>query len=408
MSPATGDEPPSNWAENGSWLTRSELGPYERTAMTHRKGKFIVGLLIGALAVGSLEVTAATAGAPSPIRLAKRALKLAKAADKRSKQALNLAKKGTAAASHGSAGPQGQAGVDGAAGPQGPAGKDGAVAPQGPAGLQGPAGPQGPAGAQGLTGMQGAQGPGGAQGPAGANGADGAPGPQGLAGAQGPAGANGADGAPGPQGPAGAQGPKGDPGPQGPAGANGSDGAPGPQGPAGAEGPKGDPGPQGPAGANGADGAQGPQGPAGSPGPEGAQGPPGPVIGAIIPIVAPIGFNQTWTNQPAAVTELAGTTRHRTRFDLSTVTKARLVVNVQTAGTATAQLCVQYSLDQTTWSYLDGGAGPCAPINATGVRVSGSPTVAPAAQGDVFLRVVGVNGDATLDPAFGNISIEVR
>jgi hypothetical protein len=336
--------------------------------MTSRKGKLIVGLLVGALAVGSLEVTAATAGAPSPIRLAKRALKLAKAADKRSKQALKLAQqKRGADGTHGLAtGPEGPAGAQGAGGAQGPAGPDGA---------QRPVGPKGADGAPGQAGKDGAQGPAGADGAQGAAGADGA---QGAAGPQGPAGADGADGAPGPQGPAGPPGPAGAVGPQGPAGAVG---------------------PQGPAGADG------PQGPAG---PEGPQGAPGVTIGASIPIVAPIGFNQTWSNQPAGLTELSGTTRHRTRFDLTNVTKARLVVNVQTAGAPTAELCVEYSLDQTTWSALDGGSGSCAPINTTGVRVSPFPVIALAARGDVYLRVVGANGNGTLDPAFGHISIEVR
>jgi hypothetical protein len=129
----------------------------------------------------------------------------------------------------------------------------------------------------------------------------------------------------------------------------------------------------------------------------------------MIPIITSIlGFDQAWTNMPAAVTELGATTRHRTRFDLTNVTKARLLVNVMVIGTATADLCVEYSLDQATWSALASGAGICTPINATGVRVSGFPNIAAAAKADVYLRVVGRNGNGTLDPAFGSISIEVR
>jgi hypothetical protein len=132
------------------------------------------------------------------------------------------------------------------------------------------------------------------------------------------------------------------------------------------------------------------------------------VIGATIPFVSSImGYDQPWTNQPAAVTELGGSTRHRTHFDLTNVTKARLVVNVMVAGAAAADLCVEYSLDQTTWSALAGGSGVCAAINATGVRISSLPNIAAAAKADVYLRVIGRNGNGTLDPAFGHISLEV-
>jgi hypothetical protein len=120
-----------------------------------------------------------------------------------------------------------------------------------------------------------------------------------------------------------------------------------------------------------------------------------------------MGFDQPWTNQPAAVTELGGSTRHRTRFDLTNVTKARLLASVMVAGAATADLCVEYSPDGTTWSALAAG-GVCVQINTTGFKTSSFPNIAAAAKADVYLRVVGRNGNGTLDPAFGSISVEVR
>jgi hypothetical protein len=170
-----------------------------------------MGLLLGALVLASLEVSAATAGGPSPIKLAKRAIKLSQKADKRSKQALRLAKKRPAAGRRGAVGPQGAAGESGTSGPEGPAGANGAA---GPAGARGTDGAHGAGGVAGATGTPGAAGPQGPQGTPGAQGAAGTPGPAGL---QGPAGPQGAAG---PQGPAGAQGPQGDPGPQGPASAD--------------------------------------------------------------------------------------------------------------------------------------------------------------------------------------------
>jgi hypothetical protein len=177
--------------------------------MATRRGKLTIGLLVGALVLAGLEVTAATAGAPSPLRLAKRALKLAKAADKRSKQALKLA---------GKPGPPGAAGPAGPQGSQGPSGTQGPVGPGGPAGPDGPPGPAGPQGVQGSTGPQGPAGAQGPAGPAGADGAAGPTGPQGPTGPAGPAGPQGPAGPAGPEGPAGPAGPQGPTGPQGPAG----------------------------------------------------------------------------------------------------------------------------------------------------------------------------------------------
>jgi hypothetical protein len=207
---------------------------------------------------------------------------------------------------------------------------------------------------------------------------------------------------PGPQGPAGPQGP------QGPPGAAGAAGPTGPQGPAGADGagPQGAPGPQGPAGPQGATGPQGPAGPQGS---AGAQGSPGPRGAGGIVILAPDAA-ATWPLQPAAETELFGATRNRTASDLTNASQARLIVNVVTAGKGppqAAELCAQYSLDEITWSDL-GANGPCAKIDVAKVSRSGWKDLAAFAKADVYVRVVGKDGDGVVAPAFGNISIEVR
>jgi hypothetical protein len=85
-------------------------------------------------------------------------------------------------------------------------------------------------------------------------------------------------------------------------------------------------------------------------------------------------------------------------------------VNVATAGASPppAQLCAQYSLDQSTWSYFDGADGPCVTTHQVGLRVSGWVALAATAKDDVYVRVVGNRGDGVAAPAFGNISIEVE
>jgi hypothetical protein len=111
---------------------------------------------------------------------------------------------------------------------------------------------------------------------------------------------------------------------------------------------------------------------------------------------------------PAALTEFMNSTRYRTMYDLTQATQARVVVMVLTAGAANAAVCVQYSTNQTAWNYLDGGTDPCATINATGVRVSAWVNLAAAAKADVYLRVVGRNGNGALGPSFGQVSLQLK
>ncbi len=94
-------------------------------------------------------------GAPSPMQIAKRALKTSKKSERRSKRALKLARRN---------GGQGQRGPAGPAGPPGPAGSSGAT---------GSPGSNGSPGANGADGSVGATGPPGSIGPTGATGASG-------------------------------------------------------------------------------------------------------------------------------------------------------------------------------------------------------------------------------------------
>jgi hypothetical protein len=125
-------------------------------------------------------------------------------------------------------------------------------------------------------------------------------------------------------------------------------------------------------------------------------------------MVSPDTANVNWPNMPAALTEFLGQTRYRTKYDLSNATQARMVVNVLTIGAPTAAVCAQYSTDQVTWNYLDGGTEPCATINVLGVRTSSWVNLAAAAKADVFLRLVGRNGNGALSPLFGQIALQIK
>lgn len=123
--------------------------------------------------------------------------------------------------------------------------------------------------------------------------------------------------------------------------------------------------------------------------------------------------NNVWGNMPAALTEFGAGGANtagafRTKVDLSAVTAARLVVNVMTAGFSTAEIRAQYSTDQVTWNYLDHVSAPGVSISSTGAKVSEWVNINAAAKGDVFLRIVGINGNGVADPVFGNIMMQVR
>ncbi len=124
--------------------------------------------------------------------------------------------------------------------------------------------------------------------------------------------------------------------------------------------------------------------------------------------IIPLNFERnTWPKQPAALTEFLGKTDLRSKIDLSGATKARLVAHVITAGAATAALRVQYSTNEIDWYYLDGDSGPSVAINATGTRASSWVDLTAAAKADVFIRLVGINGDAVAKPTFALIALQL-
>lgn len=197
---------------------------------------------------------------------------------------------------------------------------------------------------------------------------------------------------------------------QGPAGTDGADGADGAQGPAGPQGPAGADGAQGAAGAQGPAGADGAQGPAGPQGPAGATGPAGRNVGGVV-ICATPQTAQTWTNMPAALTELFGNDRGRRSADLTGMTEFRVSAQVSVTGSAGALLRAEYSTNGGgAWANLEtGGTGGDVDISvAVGLLVGQWSPMDPTAADDVQLRLVGVNGNATADPAFRYLGIEFR
>ncbi len=130
---------------------------------------------------------------------------------------------------------------------------------------------------------------------------------------------------------------------------------------------------------------------------------------SMIPIHSSPTASLTWTNMPAAVTELAANTFSRVKGDLTYATQYRVIVNQIVAGAAGADFNLQYSTDGTTFQAADtGGAGECAVGTGTGVKSGAWTNLVSGAKADVHLRIVGKDGDAVADPQWREILVEFR
>lgn len=118
-----------------------------------------------------------------------------------------------------------------------------------------------------------------------------------------------------------------------------------------------------------------------------------------------------WTNMPAALTEFLNNANFRNKADLTNVTEAR-VISVLTAvgASTTTEIRVEYSLNGTTWATLGTTANtPLVVIgNTAGIKVGAWVSVVVAAKADVYLRVVGINGNGAADPNFNKIVLQVK
>lgn len=108
----------------------------------------------------------------------------------------------------------------------------------------------------------------------------------------------------------------------------------------------------------------------------------------------------TWTNMPAALTEVPGS---RSKIYLGGRSFARMTCHQTVVGASGAILKVQVSTDQLNW--VD---GPSVAINGTtGLKVSSLVAIPPQYQTDVFVRLAGIGGNGTADPQFGLVTLQV-
>jgi hypothetical protein len=119
-----------------------------------------------------------------------------------------------------------------------------------------------------------------------------------------------------------------------------------------------------------------------------------------------------WADMPSAITELFSNPRWRMKLDLGGATQFRLVAVQAGAGALGSKLRVQYSTDQITWSDLENGGMTgdlaLATTEATQLVVGEWAPIMSAAKADVFLRVVGLNGNGKATSAWFSIRMQLK
>lgn len=114
-----------------------------------------------------------------------------------------------------------------------------------------------------------------------------------------------------------------------------------------------------------------------------------------------------WTNMPAALTELNGTTNGRVLLDLSKAQEFRLVGSTQVAGFAGSTLLAQADIGAGFVAL--GNPNPTMVLDgALGVKSTAfTPIVQALRVAGVTLRIAGQDGDGIVDPNF-NVRLQLR
>jgi hypothetical protein len=123
----------------------------------------------------------------------------------------------------------------------------------------------------------------------------------------------------------------------------------------------------------------------------------------------------TWANMPATIQFFDSSNAFITQAELSTFNQVRLIVNKgATAGATGSKLLLRYQATSgapfTESSYLAIGTSEVSvAIDTTNTILTTSwINLASGAIGDVWVALMGIDGDSVADPVFGNITAEFR
>lgn len=130
-----------------------------------------------------------------------------------------------------------------------------------------------------------------------------------------------------------------------------------------------------------------------------------------VPLFIPAGTTAVvWTNMPPVTNPLLFVDINRVRVDLSRFTQVRFNAYLGAIGAAGAYIQLQYSLNQSSWTDIDGSTGSHLAIDANTPPMKSSAwlNLDAAAIADVWLRAAGTGGDNSADPSFGAIHAQFR
>jgi hypothetical protein len=123
----------------------------------------------------------------------------------------------------------------------------------------------------------------------------------------------------------------------------------------------------------------------------------------------------TWSNMPSTLQFFDSSSAYVTQIDLTYYNQVRLIVNKQgTAGATGSKLLVRYQATTgapfTESSYLAIGTSEVslAVDTTNNILVTSWIDLASGAKSDVWVALMGIDGDTTADPVFGNIYAEFR
>lgn len=119
----------------------------------------------------------------------------------------------------------------------------------------------------------------------------------------------------------------------------------------------------------------------------------------------------TWTNMPLAATVFGGASfQIKALVDLRGMTQYRILAGMRAAGAAGADLDVEYSTDDATYNDMElSGTGGEVAIGSAAFNVGAWTDMAVAAQAnEIYLRIIGKDGDGVVDPTFDIVIIQFR
>ena len=152
---------------------------------------------------------------------------------------------------------------------------------------------------------------------------------------------------------------------------------------------------------------QGEAGPAGPKGDTGSTGQAGPAGNTYLALPFYSG-TVTLTNMTLADAEIPAT-QYRLKLDLIGFTQYRATCRVATQGSTNSDIRFQGSTDDSSFSNLDGGAGPELALFGTGEKDTGWVTLAVGFRAsNIRIRMMGKDGDGAADPVVRQIVLHFK